>query len=106
MEGGKRGRGVIGTNQEVRVGIIGDFNENLAAHKATNEAIYHAANHLSARVNIVWLPTPSFLAEEGRQRLEQFDAIWVSPGSPYQSFDGALRGIQLAREQNRPFIGT
>ena len=92
-------------NQEVRVGIIGDFNENLAAHKATNEAIQHAANHLSARVIIVWLSTPSFLVEEGRQRLEQSDAIWTPPGS-YQSFDGAIKGIQLAREMDKPFIGT
>jgi CTP synthase (UTP-ammonia lyase) len=105
VEGGKGVREATGMNQEVRVGIIGDFDENLAAHKATNEAIYHAASHLSARFNIVWLPMPSFLTEEGRQRLEQLDAIWAPPGS-YPSFDGALRGIQLAREQNRPFIGT
>ena len=92
-------------NQGISVGIIGDFNENLAAHKATNEAIQHAANHLSARVIIVWLSTPSFLAEEGRQRLELFDAVWASPGS-YQSSDGAIKGIQMAREMDKPFIGT
>ena len=92
--------------QEVSVGIIGDFNENLVAHKATSEAIQHAAKHLSFSVNTVWLPTPSFLTEESRQRLEQFDAIWASPGSPYQSFYGAIKGIQMARELDKPFIGT
>jgi CTP synthase (UTP-ammonia lyase) len=93
-------------NQDVRIGIIGDFNENLVAHKATNEAIQHAANHLSVRVNTVWLPTPSFPTEESREILEQFDAIWASPGSPYQSFNGAIKGIQMARELDKPFIGT
>jgi CTP synthase (UTP-ammonia lyase) len=92
-------------NQEVSVGIIGEFNGKLNAHKATNQAIQHAANRLSIKVNTVWLPTPSFLTEEGRQRLEQFDAVWAPPGS-YQSSDGAIKGIQMAREMDKPFIGT
>lgn len=92
-------------NQEISVGIIGEFNGKLNAHRATNEAIQHAAEHLSVRVNTVWLPTPSFLTEDGRQRLEQFDAIWAPPGN-YQSSDGAIKGIQLVREANKPFIGT
>lgn len=33
-------------------------------------------------------------------------AFSLRPGSPYQSFDGMLRGIQFARERNWPFVGT
>ena len=99
------GKGVIRMNQEVNVGIIGEFNKNLNAHRATIEAIQHAAHQLSVRVNTVWLPTPSLLTKEGGQKLEQFDAIWAPPGS-YQSSDGAIKGIQLVRETNKPFIGT
>jgi len=93
-------------NQTVGIGIIGDFDENRVSHKATNEALYHAANYLSARVNIVWLPTQSLLTSEGQKRLGQFDGLWAAPGSPYQSLKGALRGIQFAREMNCPFTGT
>jgi CTP synthase (UTP-ammonia lyase) len=92
--------------QTVNIGIIGDFDPNRSAHPATNDALHHAANHLSVRVNITWLPTLSILTKKGQQRLERFDGLWASAGSPYQSMDGALRGIRLARELNRPFFGT
>jgi CTP synthase (UTP-ammonia lyase) len=92
--------------QTVNIGIIGDFDQSRSAHPATNDALHHAANRLSVRVNITWLPTPSILTKKGQQRLERFDGLWASAGSPYQSMDGALRGIQLAREMNRPFFGT
>jgi CTP synthase (UTP-ammonia lyase) len=93
-------------NQTVSIGIIGDYDPNRSAHPATNDALHHAADHLSVRVNIAWLPTPSILTRKGQQRLEQFDGLWASAGSPYQSMDGALQGIQLAREMDRPFFGT
>jgi CTP synthase (UTP-ammonia lyase) len=92
-------------DQAVSIGIIGDFDENRPSHGATNDALNHAANYLSARVNFAWLPTPSLLTEKGQQQLEQFDGLWAA-GSPYQSLDGALRGIQSARELNIPFFGT
>ena len=93
-------------NQTVSIGIIGDFDLNKPSHQATNDALYHAANYLSLDVNITWIPTTSIPTKEGKKRFEQFDGLWASPGSPYQSMDGAIRGIQFAREQNRPFFGT
>ncbi|HEX9976829.1 MAG TPA: hypothetical protein VGA82_06215, partial [Dehalococcoidales bacterium] len=68
-------------NQTVSIGIIGDYDPNRSAHPATNDALHHAANHLSVRVKITWLPTPSILTKEGKQRLEQFDGLWASAGS-------------------------
>ena len=46
-------------NTPLRVGIIGDFDPQLRYHLATNEALCHAANALSVRVDTTWLPTPS-----------------------------------------------
>jgi len=92
--------------QTVSIGIIGDFDSDKPSHPATNDALYHAADYLSLGVNITWIPTASIVVKEGTKRLEQFDGLWASPGSPYQSMDGALRGIQFAREHNRPFLGT
>jgi CTP synthase (UTP-ammonia lyase) len=90
----------------VNIGIIGDFDEKRSSHLATNAAIEHAARHLAVKANATWLPTPSLLTKEGLNKLEPFDAIWGSPGSPYLNMEGAIRGIQLAREMKRPFIGT
>jgi CTP synthase (UTP-ammonia lyase) len=91
-------------NGPVQVGIIGDFNPKSRYHLATNEALRQAGRHLSAEVNCVWLPTPSL--DTDQTPLEQFDALWCAPGSPYASMEGALKGIQFAREKGRPFVGT
>lgn len=93
-------------NRTVNIGIIGDYDLNRSSHPATNAAIEHAAKYLSVKAIVTWLPTPSFLTQEGRKKLERFDAIWASSGSPYQSMEGAINAIKLAREMERPFIGT
>jgi CTP synthase (UTP-ammonia lyase) len=93
-------------NQTLRIGIIGDFKPNFRPHPATNEAIHHAAKALSLAVEISWLPTPVLNQENGEKILEQYDALWCGPGSPYESMDGALRSIRFARERNWPFVGT
>ena len=32
------------------------------------------------------------------QSLESFDGLWCAPGCPYKSAEGAMNGIQFARE--------
>jgi CTP synthase (UTP-ammonia lyase) len=38
--------------------------------------------------------------------LAQYDALWASPGSPYKSMAGMLRGIEFARTRGWPFVAT
>src|SRR5271169_4638172 len=92
--------------ESVRIGILGDFNPEFRSHHATNEALQHAAAKLNQRVESEWIPTASVLEANGQKRLESFDGIWASPGSPYKSFDGMLRGIEFARRRDWPFLGT
>src|SRR5690349_546588 len=82
------------------IGIIGDFNAANRTHVFTNNGIEHAAEVLGRSIEPVWLRTDS------QHDFSRFDAIFCSPGSPYKSLEGALRGIQYARENNVPFIGT
>ena len=51
-----------------------------------------------------WLGTDT-LTDVPRQ-LTAYAGVWVVPGSPYRSMDGALAAIHYAREARRPFIGT
>jgi CTP synthase (UTP-ammonia lyase) len=88
---------------KINIGIIGEYDAKKTSHTATNEAIRHAAAYLGIEVVINWLATTLFLE---KQRPEQFDAFWASPGSPYQSPEGAIWGIKLVREMDRPFIAT
>ena len=88
------------------IGILGDYNPASRYHLATNEAIRHAALALGLAVEITWLPTPALEGVQARTILERFDGLWCSPGSPYESMQGALDGIRYARERGKPFVGT
>ena len=90
----------------IRVGILGDFNEEYKSHWATTAAVKHAADKLGVEAERVWIPTPSLLTEKGEQEMERCDGLWASPGSPYASFEGMLRGIEFARTRDWPFVGT
>jgi CTP synthase (UTP-ammonia lyase) len=49
-----------------------------------------------------WVATPDAATAD----LAGFDAIWVAPGSPYESADGAIAAVRTARERRIPFLGT
>jgi len=93
-------------SETIKVGVIGDFNAQLRSHVATNTALQHAAEHLSLKLKVDWLPTESFLASEAIEWPERYHGLWASAGSPYRSMEGALRAIRFAREENTPFLAT
>jgi CTP synthase (UTP-ammonia lyase) len=90
----------------VRIGILGDFNPEFRSHHATNDALQHAAAKLHLAVESAWIPTPSLLEPNAEKILESYDGLWASPGSPYKSMDGMLKGIEFARRRDWPFLGT
>jgi CTP synthase (UTP-ammonia lyase) len=90
----------------VRIGILGDFNPEFRSHHATNAALQHAARKLALQVESEWLPTPSLTGSDVGKVLESYDGLWAAPGSPFQSFDGMLKGIEFARTRDWPFLGT
>lgn len=92
--------------KKVTIGIIGDFDGAKTSHPATNDAIRHAARRLSLGFDVIWIPTPSLMTDEGLNKLAQFDGLWAASGSPYDNTQGALRGIRKAREMDKPFFGT
>ncbi|MGB7866323.1 MAG: hypothetical protein WCF74_23225, partial [Candidatus Sulfotelmatobacter sp.] len=90
----------------VRIGILGDFNPEFRSHHATPDSLQHAARKLNLKLESEWIPTPSLTAPGAEKTLETFDGLWASPGSPYKSFDGMLKGIEFARRRDWPFLGT
>lgn len=92
--------------EAIRIGIIGDFEPAFHSHFATNAALYDAGTMLKIALKLRWLPTPSLQAGAAEKILQRWDGLIASPGSPYKSFGGMLRGIEFARERNWPFFGT
>jgi CTP synthase (UTP-ammonia lyase) len=97
---------MFAVTESVRIGILGDFNPEFRSHHATQDSLQHAARKLQLTVESIWLPTPSLLDAGAEATLDACDGLWASAGSPYQSFDGMLKGIEYARVHDRPFIGT
>ena len=87
----------------VRIALIGDYDPQITAHQAIPQALEMAAAATEVELTYQWLGTDTLNADA---QLEGFDGIWCVPGSPYRHLDGALLAIRVAREQQRPFLGT
>lgn len=91
-------------NEALRIGLIGDYNPDVKAHRAIPLALEMAGSHLACSVQPQWLPTRSLHLEP--MLASGFDGLWCVPASPYASMEGALSAIRYARESGTPFLGT
>lgn len=89
----------------VRIGLVGDRSPAVRAHGAIPVALDLASKVLGVVTEPTWLSTRE-LDGTLAQTLPSFAGIWCVPGSPYESMDGALGAIRVAREQGIPFLGT
>jgi CTP synthase (UTP-ammonia lyase) len=90
----------------VRIAILGEFDPESPTLPFVDHSLQHAADKLKTSLRSEWFRTPSLLEADASKRLEGFDGIWAAPGSPYQSFEGMLKGIEFARRRDWPFLGT
>ena len=90
------------TNHTARVALVGDRSANTRAHARIPVLIEALLRREGIALDAYWIATPE--AEECD--LSGFDAIWVVPGSPYASADGAIAAVRTARERRIPFLGT
>jgi len=89
--------------QPLRIGLIGDYDDNVVAHHAIPLALGLAAAACEVDVDLAWIGTAA-VGDAGDLAL--LDGLWCVPGSPYRNMDGALAAIRHARERRVPFIGT
>jgi CTP synthase (UTP-ammonia lyase) len=87
----------------IAIGLIGDQDESVPAHRAIPLALQRAAAETSLEVRYEWVPTETIVSP---RRVEAFDGLWCVPASPYRSTEGALLAIRHARERRVPFLGT
>ncbi|WP_411752208.1 CTP synthase [Serratia sp. (in: enterobacteria)] len=88
---------------QVRLALIGDYRSEAVAHQAIPVALQLIASHLDIDIQSQWLPTETLT---GVSALQDYDAIWVVPGSPYRNDDGVFMTLRHAREQNIPLLGS
>ncbi|HET8698570.1 MAG TPA: hypothetical protein VFO94_13840 [Gammaproteobacteria bacterium] len=88
-----------------RIALLGDYNENVVAHRAIPLALKLAVDALHADVSWEWLPSRE-LRPNAETQLEPYAGLWCVPGSPYANTGGVIAAIRFAREHERPFLGT
>ena len=93
--------------QEVRIGLVGKYNELQDAYKSIWEAFVHAGavNECKVRVEAIH----SEQLENGKHKtdklLSHLDGILVAPGFGERGIEGKLAAIRYCREHNLPFFG-
>jgi CTP synthase (UTP-ammonia lyase) len=90
----------------IRIALVGDCDPSIRAHAAIPMALHLVGDEASWTLQLAWLATHALTKAAAPKLLEPFQGIWCVPGSPYRSMEGALRAIQFARENGRPFLGT
>jgi CTP synthase (UTP-ammonia lyase) len=88
-----------------RLAIVGDYDPTMYTHLAIDEALGHVRELREHALEWSWVATPSLESNVG-SRLALMDAIWLAPGSPYASLDGALAAVRHARLTGLPFLGV
>ena len=87
----------------IRVLCVGDYDGHAVAHQAIEASV--AIARLTLDVSLAW-PGTREIGRRGEAFVEQFDAIWCVPASPYADTDAASAAIRHARERRVPFLGT
>ncbi len=92
---------------EVRIGLVGKYNELQDAYKSIYEAFVHAGavNETKVKVRPVHSESLEGTMEEVAEALAKFDGILVAPGFGERGIEGKLRAIRYCRERGVPFFG-
>jgi CTP synthase (UTP-ammonia lyase) len=85
-----------------RIALVGDRSPHVRAHARIPVIIEALRRRDGLMLDAYWIPTE----DAAREDLGGFDAIWLTPGSPYRSAEGAIAAARAARERAIPFLGT
>ena len=90
------------THPMARIALVGDRSDNVRAHARIPALVDALLRRDGIALDAYWIATADVAACD----LGRFDAIWLVPGSPYDSADGAIAAARTARERRIPFLGT
>jgi CTP synthase (UTP-ammonia lyase) len=88
-----------------RLVIVGDYDPTMYTHLAIDTALRHVREQREHALEWSWIAT-SELTNDASGPLALADALWLAPGSPYVSIEGALGAVRHARETRIPFLGV
>lgn len=83
-----------------RLALVGDRSPAVRAHSRIPLLLEALREREGLTLDAYWIPTDAV------GDLSGFDGIWIVPGSPYRSEQGAIEAARTAREHGIPLLGT
>jgi CTP synthase (UTP-ammonia lyase) len=83
------------------IALVGDRSQTVRAHARIPMLVDALRRRETLVLDPYWIAS-----EEAEGALDGFDGIWLVPGSPYASAEGAIAAARTARERGIPFLGT
>ena len=90
---------------EVKIALVGKYNELQDAYKSIYESFIHAGAHNECKVKVVPVHSEQLENEVLIHELQAYDGVLVAPGFGERGIEGKYRAIQFVREHNIPFFG-
>lgn len=91
---------------EVKIGLVGKYNELQDAYKSIYEAFIHAGAENECAVKVIPVHSEQLLnIDIARERLSEFHGILVAPGFGERGIEGKLVAARYARENDVPYFG-
>jgi CTP synthase (UTP-ammonia lyase) len=87
-----------------RIGLIGDHDHMVTAHRAIPLALELATAATGIRVNHRWIRTAELAKDPAL--VWACEGLWCVPATPYVNGAAAIAAIRDARERGVPFLGT
>ncbi|HRO72497.1 MAG TPA: CTP synthase, partial [Saprospiraceae bacterium] len=91
--------------KEVRIGLVGKYNELQDAYKSIYETFIHAGAVNECKVQVVPIHSELLDEENIGHKLTDLDGVLVAPGFGARGFAGKLVAIRYVRENKIPFLG-
>jgi CTP synthase len=90
---------------EVKIGLVGKYNELQDAYKSIHEAFIHAGAVNECKVIVIPVHSETLDKENITKKIGGLDGILVAPGFGERGIAGKLEAIKYVRENNIPFFG-
>jgi len=98
--------GALNPKSMVKIGLVGKYVDLVDSYKSLHEALVHGGITHNTRVELIYLDSEE-LKESGttQDKLREVDGILIPGGFGERGVEGKIKAVQMARENNIPFLG-